>query len=100
MKKMAIFMMLLVGFFAVSGCDSAETVNVKLFVDSCSNGKGEVYGSGSYIEGTRILLVAVPNEGYVFEKWDDGDTNAVRYIDATDDADYVAYFVEEKNILL
>ena len=94
-------MMFLVGVFTVSGCDSAETVNVILSVDSDSWGRGEVYGTGSYIEGTRISLAAVPNEGYVFEKWDDGDTNAVRYIDVTQyKVSYKAYFVEDKNMLL
>ena len=41
---------------------------------------GTVTGSGDYQYGSMATLVAIPDSGYNFIKWNDGDTNAVRNI--------------------
>ena len=55
---------------------------------------GTVTGSGTYVEGTIAPLTATANEGYYFDRWSDGDTNAVRGVTVTGDATYTAYFLE------
>ena len=39
---------------------------------------GTVTGGGEYASGTQVNLTAEPKSGYVFVKWNDGDTNASR----------------------
>lgn len=41
---------------------------------------GIVNGSGSYVSGTEVEISAIPNQNCRFEKWSDGNTNAVRTI--------------------
>lgn len=43
-------------------------------VASESNAMGTVTGSGSYEEGSQVIITATPNEGLVFDAWYDGDT--------------------------
>ncbi len=37
--------------------------------------RGSVTGAGSYLTGDSAILEAVPNYGYAFSKWKDGNTN-------------------------
>lgn len=39
-----------------------------------TDGNGIVTGGGTYMEGTEVTLVAIPNDGYCFVKWSDGST--------------------------
>jgi hypothetical protein len=41
---------------------------------------GRAVGSGSYEYGTSVTIVAIPNSGYKFVKWSDGDVNDIRVI--------------------
>lgn len=41
---------------------------------------------------TTLFLNAMPNTGYVFTHWSDGDTNAIRSVTVTKDTVLVAYF--------
>ena len=45
--------------------------------------------------GTWIELRANAIEGWHFERWDDGDTSAVRQIEVLSDLNFVAYFVPD-----
>lgn len=36
---------------------------------------------GPYRAGTRVTLLAIPQEGYEFTKWSDGDTNLTRVVE-------------------
>ena len=53
---------------------------------------GEVTGQGTYLEGTQVELKAIPNEGYYFEKWDDGNTDNPRTITVNADMEFTAFF--------
>lgn len=41
---------------------------------------GSVSGDGEYEDGTEVEINATADEGYVFDSWSDGDTNATRTI--------------------
>ena len=53
---------------------------------------GTVQGAGQYAENAEVKLLAIPNEGYKFVKWSDGDTSNPRVFKATADAAFVAEF--------
>ena len=42
-------------------------------------------GGGTYNEGTTVEISCVPNTGYYFVRWSDGNTNATRTITVTED---------------
>ena len=42
-------------------------------------------GGGTYYEGTTVEISCVPNTGYYFVRWSDGNTNATRTITVTED---------------
>lgn len=54
--------------------------------------KGTVSGGGDYDYGTNIKLTAIPNDGYKFEKWNDGDTSNPRTITVLERKTYTASF--------
>ena len=56
---------------------------------------GTVTGSGVYVEGSEVEITATANNGYYFDRWSDGDTNAVRTVVVTANATYTANFAEE-----
>lgn len=43
-------------------------------------GAGSVIGSGTYEEGSEVLISAISNEDYVFKQWSDGNTENPRNI--------------------
>lgn len=53
---------------------------------------GNVTGGGTYPEGTSAELVALPNSGYEFDCWNDGNSDNPRNITVTEDQVYVASF--------
>lgn len=53
---------------------------------------GVVSGGGEYYEEDIATLVATPNQGYKFVKWNNGDRNATMNIKVFSDATYIAYF--------
>lgn len=53
---------------------------------------GTVTGSGSYARGSQVQLTAIPNEGYHFTQWNDGNTENPRTITVNADATYTAQF--------
>lgn len=55
---------------------------------------GTVTGSGTYATGTEVTISATANEGYYFDRWNDGDTNATRTVTVTADVTYTANFAE------
>ena len=59
---------------------------------------GSVTGGGEYAEGSTVTLTAVPNSGYTFALWLDGNTNNPRTITVTEDATYTAVFQESNGI--
>lgn len=53
---------------------------------------GSVTGSGSYARGSQVQLTAMPNDGYHFTQWNDGNTDNPRTITVNADATYTAQF--------
>ena len=64
---------------------------------------GHVEGSGEYDAGTSVTLTAVPDEGYVFDHWSDGNIDNPRTIVLTQDtaftAEFALYVNEEESYL-
>jgi len=63
-------------------------------VVSADPNRGQVYGGGTFMEGEVIEISAMAFEGFVFEKWDDGNTENPRSITVTGNATYKAIFGE------
>lgn len=55
---------------------------------------GMVTGGGTYQEGSSITLTATPNPGYIFDHWNDGNTQNPRTVTVTGNATYTAYFTQ------
>lgn len=53
---------------------------------------GTVTGQGYLQVGTMAVLTAVPNEDYVFSKWENGSTNPVLRFEVSRDITVTAYF--------
>ena len=65
-----------------------------LTVVSNNDAWGTVTGGGTYVEGTTVTLTATANDGYYFDRWNDGNTDSVRTVTVTADASYTAFFAE------
>lgn len=57
---------------------------------------GSVTGGGTYDYGTSVTIKAVPNTGYHFVRWSDGNTNAERTLTVTANVSLTAYFESDK----
>ena len=55
---------------------------------------GSVSGGGTYDEGSEITLSAMPNQGYLFDSWEDGNFDNPRSIEVTSDSTFIADFVK------
>lgn len=80
----------------VSG-DQRDYFNLSLLVNP--NGGGQVSGAGRYVDGAQVPVSAVPNQGYVFSRWSDGNTNANRNITIESDLTLTAVFTTTQIIL-
>ena len=80
--------------FTACGDDKEYTITVNANDDSM----GSTIGSGTYSEGTTLQIMAVPNSGYEFRGWTDGNTDNPRTITVTGDATYTAEFAEEGSV--
>ena len=54
--------------------------------------QGMVTGGGTYAVGTEIILQAFPYGGYVFDRWNDGNTDNPRKITVNANLNLTAYF--------
>lgn len=72
---------------------SAPTYNVTVIVSPAE--AGTVEGAGPVVGGATCSLKAIPNEGFAFDKWNDGVTDNPRVITVTENITLTAYF---KNI--
>ena len=59
---------------------------------------GRVEGTGEYAYGTIVSLTAIPDNGYVFNRWLDGVKDNPRTITVTGDAAYNALFVPAEGV--
>ncbi len=56
---------------------------------------GRVTGTGNYNYGEKVVLKAVPDEGYVFVCWSDGSTENPRRFTITEDINLEAFFEDD-----
>ena len=56
---------------------------------------GTVSGGGVYLNGSTVTMAATPFEGYHFEEWSDGDTNATRTLTLVSDSTFTAHFAAD-----
>lgn len=73
-----------------------ETRRCVVSVQSSNNSMGYCTGSGTYNYGQQVTIHAIPNNGYSFSHWQDGNTNATRSFNVTDDITMIAYFTAEQ----
>ena len=69
-----------------------EVIKYIVDVTSADETMGTVTGSGEYLAGATVVVEAIANNGYVFDHWSDGTTNAHYEFTATQDVTLVAYF--------
>jgi hypothetical protein len=77
---------------------SAEQVN--LTIEIIPEGSGSVLpASGIYSKGQKLILRAIPNEGYVFSYWEDGlySSKGTHSITMDSDKTITAHFFERNN---
>ena len=55
---------------------------------------GSVSGGGTYEEGTDVIIMAMPNGGYLFDSWEDDNAENPRTITVTSDSTFIADFVK------
>lgn len=65
-------------------------------VTANTGGNGSVTGGGTYEYGKSVTLTAVPDAGYKFKQWSDGNTNNPRTVTVTGAASYTAEFEADK----
>lgn len=68
---------------------------VTLQGDNCT-----LNGAGTYYEGTTVEISCVPNTGYYFVRWSDGNTNPTRTITVTENITLTAITAQGSSNLL
>lgn len=61
-------------------------------ITSANNAQGVTVGTGTYPQGLRIGIAAVPGEGYRFSHWSDNNTDNPRHFTVSGDVSLTAYF--------
>ena len=74
--------------------EGEEVIRYTITVLTANGSMGTVSGGGEYEVGTEITITAIPNEGYHFVTWNDGNTDNPRTITVTEGATYIATFEE------
>ena len=78
-----------------SGAGNSATINVVKpvrTVSIISAEHGSVKGAGTYDLGTAAILIAVPDDGYSFGAWSDGNTDNPRTVIVNDNINISANF--------
>ena len=63
-------------------------------VTAKSNGNGRVDGAGGCVANSKVMLTAIPDDGYRFVRWEDGSTENPRFLHVTEDREVSATFEE------
>lgn len=83
----------LCGIGLMAGCTfDQDTKTWTITVQSADNTMGHTSGTGVYDNNATATITATPNEGYVFEEWNDGNTANPREIIVKEDMTFIAYF--------
>ena len=65
---------------------------INVYTVTLSGQNGTVVGAGKYNHGTEVTISAIPDNGYHFVSWSDGDTTLTRTFVLTSDITLVAEF--------
>lgn len=80
--------------FAVSVLfSSCQDKQCNLSVSVNNPAYGSVTGGGVYDRNSSVVITAIPNPGYEFLSWEDGNVDNPRTVVLTDDAFYTAVFM-------
>ena len=82
------------------GCDSIQEWRIQVLplpsytISAAANSSkyGSVEGAGVYKRDTTVTLNAIPNKGYQFNQWSDGNTDNPRQVTVTQDSTFTAIF--------
>jgi hypothetical protein len=69
-----------------------DTIRYNLSLSINDISRGVVSGNGTYVVNSIATITAVPNVGYRFVSWDDGNKDSVRVITVTKDISLIALF--------
>lgn len=58
----------------------------------CNSAEGSTVGSGTYTAGSTATIAAIPNSGFLFDKWNDDNTDNPRQVVVNSDMTFVAFF--------
>ncbi|MBR4198130.1 MAG: C10 family peptidase [Bacteroidales bacterium] len=61
-------------------------------ISSANSAQGVTVGTGTYPQGLRIGIAAVPNDGYRFSHWSDNSTDNPRHFTVSGDVTLTAHF--------
>ena len=75
-----------------SNSGTNQTRQYTISVSSANTAQGTVTGGGTYSEGSRVNVTATPKSGYQFDKWSDGNTQATRTINVSQNLSLTASF--------
>ena len=68
-------------------------INTYTITVNVTSGSGTVTGGGTYNYGTRVALTPIPESGFKFSRWSDGNTSNPRYVTANDNITLGVTFV-------
>lgn len=95
--------LLIIVFLVIVGCSKdsdpvtptpTQTVKYTLTITAGEGGSVNSNG-GQYEKGTNVTLTATPNDGYLFDKWSDGNSDNPRTIKVNSDLNLNATFIQE-----
>lgn len=75
--------------------DTVIPVVTHTVIVSANNLEGTALGGGVFESGTQVSIAAVPNAGYHFSQWADGNTSNPRNILVSADGTYIALFAAD-----
>ena len=87
-------------YSTILGCDSVQEWHIhvkpapRYTISAAANSSkyGSVEGAGTYKRDTTITITAIPNKGYQFNQWSDGNTDNPRQVTVTQDSTFTAIF--------
>lgn len=72
--------------------EQSSVHDITITLNNASYGQAKV---SSRPDCESAIITAIPNEGCTFVKWSDGNTQATRYLELTEDISLTAYFAKE-----
>lgn len=93
--------------FTQDDCDSVVTIHLNInpqavyytvTVTSANDDFGTVAGGGTYPSGQEIQLIAYPEDGYQFNRWNNGETQNPYTLIVENDTTIVAEFIPTQGI--